>query len=163
MLTLMVCCFGWRPWHVQIRGCCHWREDESIKQFVLFENNFGLMDVWELNPQRIWPLWFRLLRFWKGGLFWLRVYDFRRTFTFFSYTVAFGLQLRKSVETLSQCSSLVLHWSLRRLGRLCRGSVDWPAEHQSSVARRRLQAALAWYKCLPSRRTKGLKYNATDC
>jgi hypothetical protein len=30
---------------------CHWREDESVRQFVLYEKNFGYMGVWELRPE----------------------------------------------------------------------------------------------------------------
>jgi hypothetical protein len=27
------------------------REDEPVRQFVLYEKNFGWMDIWELNPE----------------------------------------------------------------------------------------------------------------
>jgi hypothetical protein len=40
------------------------------------------------------------------------------------------------MENLSQGSRIVLHQSLRPLGRHSRGSLDWPAERQpSSVTR----------------------------
>jgi hypothetical protein len=69
MLTVKVCCLGWRPWHVQTRGHCHWREYELVRQFVLYDKNTGLMDVWELNP-KIWDRFgWRPLRPWEGDNF----------------------------------------------------------------------------------------------
>jgi hypothetical protein len=52
---------------------------------------------------------------------------------FFNCNLASALQLRKSTENLSQCSRLVLDTlivkpTLPPFG----GSLDWPAEHQSS-------------------------------
>jgi hypothetical protein len=32
-------------------GYCYWWEDEPVRQFVHHKNNFGWMDVWELNPE----------------------------------------------------------------------------------------------------------------
>jgi hypothetical protein len=37
----------------RLRPIGHWREDKSIRQFFLYENNFCWMEVWELNPERI--------------------------------------------------------------------------------------------------------------
>jgi hypothetical protein len=36
---------------------CYWREDDPIRQLVLYEKNFGLMVVWELNPEVLGWLW----------------------------------------------------------------------------------------------------------
>jgi hypothetical protein len=35
----------------QARGYCRWWEYEPIRQSVLYENNFGWKDVWELNVE----------------------------------------------------------------------------------------------------------------
>jgi hypothetical protein len=51
----------------------------------------------------------------------------------FNYILAFALQLRKTRKNSSQGSRLVLHKSLRRLGRHFRGSMNWPAERQLLV------------------------------
>jgi hypothetical protein len=69
--------------------------------------------------------------------FWLRASMIRGggPCPFFNYTLSLALQLSKSTENLSQGSWLVLHKSLRRLGRLFRRSLDWPAERQPSVTR----------------------------
>jgi hypothetical protein len=34
-------------------------EDDPIRKFVLCENNFGWMDAWELNPERMGSLWLK--------------------------------------------------------------------------------------------------------
>jgi hypothetical protein len=67
MFPLTVCCLGWRPWHVQTRGCCNWWEVQPVRQFVLYEKDFGWMDFWDLNPEvwdrfgwrpfKIWGQW----------------------------------------------------------------------------------------------------------
>jgi hypothetical protein len=76
-------------------------------------------------------------------------------------TLAFALQLRKSTENLSQGNRVVGHYSLRRLGRRFRDSLDWPAERRStSVTRGWLQSALGRHKCLPSCRNKGFRASA---
>jgi hypothetical protein len=60
---------------------------------------------------------------------------------------------RKARKTC-QGSWIVGDYSLRRLGRLFRDSLAWPAEHQStSVICEWLQSALGWHKCLPRCRT----------
>jgi hypothetical protein len=53
-----------------------------------------------------------------------------------NYTLAFALQLRKSMENLSQGSRVVGDYSLRRLGWLLMESLGWPAEHQSASVTR---------------------------
>jgi hypothetical protein len=37
--------------HVQTMAYYHWREHEPARQFVIYEKNFGCVDVWELNPK----------------------------------------------------------------------------------------------------------------
>jgi hypothetical protein len=75
---------------------------------------------------------------------------------FFSYTLAFTLQLRKSTHNLSQGSQLVLHTGhCADFAAFFRGDLDWPAEyHSSSIAHGWLQSALGWHKCLHNCRTK---------
>jgi hypothetical protein len=53
-----------------------------------------------------------------------------------NYILEFVLQLRKSTENQSHGRRVVRHHSLRRLGCLFRGSLDWPAKHQSSSVTR---------------------------
>jgi hypothetical protein len=73
-----------------------------------------------------------------------------------NYALAFALQQRKSTENLNQVGRVVGDYSLRRLGRLFRDSLGWPAEHQSaSVTRGWHLWALGRHKCLPCCRTKG--------
>jgi hypothetical protein len=31
-------------------------EDETVREFALYEDNFGWMDVWELNPEGVGSL-----------------------------------------------------------------------------------------------------------
>jgi hypothetical protein len=77
-----------------------------------------------------------------------------------NYTLAFALQLRKSTENLRLGSRAVRHHSCR-ISCLFRGSLDWPAEHQSSsVARGWLKLTLGRHKYLPSCRTKGFPASA---
>jgi hypothetical protein len=40
-------------------GYCCWWEDVPFGQLVLYEKNFGWMDVWELNPEWLGSLWLR--------------------------------------------------------------------------------------------------------
>jgi hypothetical protein len=161
MLAVTVCCLGRWPWHVQTGGHCDWRG---------------------VSPSGSWCCEKRILVGWMSGS-WTQVdeidlpesfYDLGESFwlkasmtggggpcPFYNYTLAFALQPRKSTENLSQDSRLVLSWSLRRIGRLFRGSLGWPAERQpSSVTRVWLKPALGWHKCLPSCRTEGFPASA---
>jgi hypothetical protein len=52
------------------------------------------------------------------------------------YILAFALELRESTENLSQGRRIVGDYWLRRLGRLFRDSLGWPAEHQSTSVTR---------------------------
>jgi hypothetical protein len=80
----------------------------------------------------------------------------RRAVPLLNYTLVFALQLRKSTENLGQGRRVVGDYSLRRIGRIFRDNLGWPAEHHStSITRRWLQSALGRHKCLPSCRTKG--------
>jgi hypothetical protein len=46
---------------------------DPIRQLVLYERNFGCMDVWELNPERLGSLWLMVSATWGGGgSFWLK-------------------------------------------------------------------------------------------
>jgi hypothetical protein len=40
-------------------------EDEPVREFVLYEDNFGWMDVWELNPEGVGSI--RMTPFAIGG------------------------------------------------------------------------------------------------
>jgi hypothetical protein len=85
----------------------------------------------------------------------------RRAVPLLNCTLAFVLQLWESTENLGQGSRVVGNYSVRRLGRLFRDSLIWPAEHQStSVTRGWLQSALGRHRCLPSCRTKGFPASA---
>jgi hypothetical protein len=78
-----------------------------------------------------------------------------------NYTLAFALQLRKITENLSQFYRMVLDNNRCRLRRLFRGSLDWPAERQSSsITRGWLQTALGRHRCLPNCQTKGFPESA---
>jgi hypothetical protein len=35
------------------KGYCNLQESEPIRQFVIYKKDFGWMDVWELNPERL--------------------------------------------------------------------------------------------------------------
>jgi hypothetical protein len=61
--------------------------DDTIGQCVLWEKNFGWMDVWELNPEGLESLW--LKAYMISG---------RRAKPLLHYTLAFSLQLTKSTE-----------------------------------------------------------------
>jgi hypothetical protein len=146
----------WKALTCLNRGYCYWWEDDPIRELVLYEKNFGWMDVWELTQKGWdrfgwWPLWLEgeiILA--EGG-----------PCPLLNYTLTFALQLRKSTGNLSQGGRVVRDNSLRRLGRLFRDSLGWPAEHQStSVTREWLQLALGRQKCLPSSRTKGFPASA---
>jgi hypothetical protein len=88
--------FSWlKPWHIEIKGYCHWREHEIFRKFVLYKNKFVCFDVWELNPEGCIALveglsdmeemfWLRASMIWNGGLC-----------SLLNYTLAFALQLRK--------------------------------------------------------------------
>jgi hypothetical protein len=78
-----------------------------------------------------------------------------------SYTLAFALQLRKSIETLCQGSRVVRKYSLRRLGCLLRDRLECSTEHQFIIITRwELQSALGRHKCLLNGRTKGFPASA---
>jgi hypothetical protein len=82
---------------------------------------------------------------------------------FFNYTLVFALQLRKSTENLRPGNRLVLRHQLRRLGRLFRSALDWPAEVlSSSVASGWLEPALGRHKCHTGCRTKGFPHRLTS-
>jgi hypothetical protein len=86
----------------------------------------------------------------------------RRAASLLNYTLASALKLSKIAENLSQVSRIVRHYSLRRLGLLFRGSLDWPAKHQSSsVTHGWLQSALGRHKCLPSYELRGSPHQRT--
>jgi hypothetical protein len=42
---------------------------DPIRQLVLHERNFGWMDVWELNPERLGSLWLMASATWGGNHF----------------------------------------------------------------------------------------------
>jgi hypothetical protein len=64
----------------QTRGYCYWWEDNPIRQFVLFEKDFGWTYVWELNPEGLKASATRGVSFWLKAL------------PLFSYTLTFALQ-----------------------------------------------------------------------
>jgi hypothetical protein len=41
--------------------------DDPIRQSVLYENNFGWMDVWELNQKGLGSLWLKASIIGVGG------------------------------------------------------------------------------------------------
>jgi hypothetical protein len=129
MLAITALCLGWIPWHVQTRGYWYWRENEPGN--LSFMKKTLARWISESWTQKRWDRfgWRRLL---LGGnnSSWgpPRLGEAGRAH-FSNYTLAFASQLRKSTENLSQGSWLVSDASLRRLGRLIRGSLDWPAEH----------------------------------
>jgi hypothetical protein len=109
-----------------------------IRQFVLCEKDFGWMALWELIPEVLGSLWLMASATWDGGITSAEgLHDWgRRAVPLFSYTLVFASTLRKNTENISQCSRVVGDYSLRRLDRLFRDSLGWPAEHQSTSVTR---------------------------
>jgi hypothetical protein len=68
---------------------------------------------------------------------------------FFQLYPAFALQMRKSMENLSQGIRLVLNTKpVDQRGHLFSDSLNWPAKQQSSGARGWLHSALGLHKYL---------------
>jgi hypothetical protein len=90
-------CSDWGHWL--------WREYGPVRQVVLYEKNFGWLDVWELNSERWDRYGWGPERLW-GGIIWAEgLHDWgMQAVPLFSYTLAFALQLRKSTGNLSQGS-----------------------------------------------------------
>jgi hypothetical protein len=113
MLTINVCCLGWRPWHVQTRSYCCWRE--PVRQFDLYEKKFGWMSgSW---TQRMGSLWMKASATWgraviltEGLCHWGR-----QAVPLFQLYPGNFLQLRKSTENLSHGSRLILVNSYLRI------------------------------------------------
>lgn len=40
---------GYRPWRIRGKNYCSWLEKNLIRQLVLWDENFGTMDVWRLT------------------------------------------------------------------------------------------------------------------
>jgi hypothetical protein len=95
------------------------------------------MDVWELNPEDLGSLWLMALRLREEIILAEGLHNWgRRAVHLLNDTRAFALQQKKSTENLRQGSRVVRHHLLRRLGRLFRDSLGWPAEHQSTLVAR---------------------------
>jgi hypothetical protein len=131
--------------------------DYPIRQLVQNEKDFGWMAFWE-KIQKCWDRfgWWPL-RFGGGG----DHFDWRPPWLGKAGSAPFELYpgicpTTEGKHGKPQRSRVVGDYSLRRLGRLLRESLDWPAEHQStSVTRGWLQSALGRHKCLTSCRTNG--------
>jgi hypothetical protein len=83
---------------------------------MLYENKFGWMDVWELNPEWMELLWLKACATCVCVcvcVFWLKASMIREggPFPFFSYILEFSLKLSKITEEISQGSRLVLDTS----------------------------------------------------
>jgi hypothetical protein len=46
--------------------------DYTIRKLVLYEKNFGWMNVWELNPEVLGSLWLMASQTWRGESLWLK-------------------------------------------------------------------------------------------
>jgi hypothetical protein len=82
-------------------GCC-WLKDAAIRQFVLQENNFGWMDVWKLNAERLGSYWLKAFATGGGGggSIWLKApMTGGSGCAPFNYPLTFALQLRKARKT----------------------------------------------------------------
>jgi hypothetical protein len=42
-------------------------EDTPTRQLVLYENDFGWMALWEMNPEVLGTLWLMAFAIWGGG------------------------------------------------------------------------------------------------
>jgi hypothetical protein len=45
---------------------------DTIRKLVLYERNFGWMDVWKLNSEGLVLLWLMAYVTWGGESFWLK-------------------------------------------------------------------------------------------
>jgi hypothetical protein len=115
MLNLSAFFSKLKDWRVQTRGYCWWREDEPVRQFVLYEINFTRLDVLKLNPEG-WDR-FGWRPPWLGGIILTEgLHDWRRhplpRFQLYS-----GICPSNWVKARKICqrSRLVLDYSLRRL------------------------------------------------
>jgi hypothetical protein len=92
-------------------GDCH------IRQRVLCGKEFGWMALWVKNPEILGSLWLMASAI-SGKSLQLKASMIGEgaPCPFFTYTLAFALQLRKSTENLSQGSRVVGDYTLRRLG-----------------------------------------------
>jgi hypothetical protein len=153
---------GGRLWHVQTRVYCYRWEGDPIRQLVLCENSFGLRDVWELNPEELGSVLLMASAIWWGNHFrWRPPWLEKAVRAAFQIYRGICLTAEENTENIGQGSRVVWHYSLRRLDRLFRDSIGWPAEHQStSVTRGWLQSALRRHKCLSSCRSKGFPASA---
>jgi hypothetical protein len=127
---------------------------DSIRQLVLYERNFGWMDVWDLNPQVLGSLWLMASATWGGGgkHRGLRPLSLRKVGR--APSELYPGNCLTTEKNLSQGSRLVGHYSLRQLGRIFRDSLGWPTEHQST------SVTHVWHNCLPSCRSKGFPASA---
>jgi hypothetical protein len=99
------------------------------------------MAFWELNPEVLGSLCLMASATLGGGeslrLKASMIGEGGRTLPLLNYTLAlFAFQLRKSTENLDQDSRVAGDYTFRRLGRLSRDSLGWPAEHQSTSVTR---------------------------
>jgi hypothetical protein len=44
-------------------------DDDTIRQIVIYENDFGWIDFWELNPEVLGSLWLIAFATWGGDHF----------------------------------------------------------------------------------------------
>jgi hypothetical protein len=159
----MVCCRGWRSWHVQTIGYCHWQEDEPVRQVVLYENHFGWMDVSELNPNWRDRFGWRPLRHGGNHFGWSHPWSGeadRAPFSIKPWPLPYNWEKsrRTSVRLASWCWTLVAASAWPSfLGEALTGLLSIKS---SSDSRGWLQRALGWHSCLPSCRTKGFPASA---
>jgi hypothetical protein len=63
-LRWRVCCRGWSLRHYQIMGYSCWRQDDPIRQFVLYENNW--LEGYLLNPEGLGSLRLKASAIWRN-------------------------------------------------------------------------------------------------
>jgi hypothetical protein len=121
------------------------------------------MVFWEFFPEVLGSLWLMASATWGGKSLWLKASMIGEGGPCPFWIIPWHLPCNwgKARKNLSQGSRVAGDYLLRRLGRLFRDSLGWPAEHQStSVTRGWLQSALGQHRCLPSFRTKGFPASA---
>jgi hypothetical protein len=83
----------------RLKAIAVWLENYPISQFVRCKKDLGWTNVWELNPNEVESLRLKASVSWRGGgSFWLRssMIEGGGPCPFFSHTLAFTLQLKKS-------------------------------------------------------------------
>jgi hypothetical protein len=74
--------------------------DNPLKQLVLYEKDFGWMAFWKLAPEVLGSLWLMASATLEGITLAEGLHDWgRQAIPLLNYTLAFALQLRKSINT----------------------------------------------------------------